>query len=71
MTSFPIEHPEPPSDLNERLPLLFSLTPGTLLSRLHRRNNGAIFFGKTGRNRFDAPDGSFGVLYAGFDEHCA
>jgi hypothetical protein len=30
-----------------------------------------VFFGKTGRNRFDAPDGSFGVLYVGFDEHCA
>ena len=30
-----------------------------------------IFYGKTRRNRFDAPDGSYGVLYAGRDLYCA
>jgi hypothetical protein len=30
-----------------------------------------LFFGKTGQNRFDSPDATFGVLYAGMDEHCA
>jgi len=30
-----------------------------------------VFYGKTGRFRFDAPDGSFGVLYAGVDPYSA
>lgn len=32
--------------------------------RLHAAQFGALYFGRTGRNRFDAPDGSFGVMYA-------
>jgi hypothetical protein len=30
-----------------------------------------LFFGRSGENRFDAFDASFGVLYAGMDEHCS
>jgi hypothetical protein len=30
-----------------------------------------VFYGKSGRNRFDAPDKSYGVLYAGRDATCA
>ncbi len=30
-----------------------------------------MHFGRSGDNRFDAPDGEFGVLYAGKDERCA
>jgi hypothetical protein len=30
-----------------------------------------LFFGTTGRNRFDAPAGEFGVLYLAADAHCA
>jgi hypothetical protein len=30
-----------------------------------------VFFGKTGLYRFDAPDASYGVLYAGADVFCA
>lgn len=30
-----------------------------------------VFYGKTGQYRFDAPDGSYGVLYAGADIFCA
>lgn len=71
MTDFPGEHPEPPADLADRSPLLLKPVSGTVFSRIHNRNNGPVFFGKTGRNRFDSPDGSFGVLYVGFDEHCA
>jgi hypothetical protein len=33
--------------------------------------HGPIFFGKAGLNRFDSPDGSYGVVYAGRDAHCA
>jgi hypothetical protein len=71
MTDEPEAHPEPPGDLATRSLLTFTLDPGTVLSRIHDRNLGPIFFGKTGRNRFDSPDHSFGVLYVGLDESCA
>ena len=38
--------------------------------RLHRAGLSPLYFGRTGDNRFDAPDGTFGVLYAGEDEYC-
>jgi hypothetical protein len=71
VTDFPGEHPEPPSDLGARSPLFLKISPGTVFSRIHDRSKAPVFFGKTGGNRFDAPDGSFGMLYVGFDEHCA
>ena len=71
MISVPGEHPAPPADLTSRSPLTFTVPVGTTLFRLHDRSKGPLFFGRTGRNRFDAPDGSFGVLYAAVDEHCA
>jgi hypothetical protein len=71
VTDQPGPHPEPPGDLAGRSPALVELDPGTILSRLHDRNFGPIFFGRTGRNRFDSPNRSFGVLYVGRDESCA
>lgn len=71
MTEYPGDHPEPPSDLAARSPLLSKIATGTILSRIHDRSYGPIFFGKTGRNRFDSPGGSFGVMYVGSDESCA
>jgi hypothetical protein len=71
VTNFPGDHPEPPGDLDGRSPLLLTVAPGTLFSRIHSRTQEPVFFGRTGRNRFDAPDGSFGELYVGFDEYCA
>ena len=71
MTNEPGEHPEPHADLPDRSPLLFSLDEGTVLSRLHDKDFTPIYFGTKTKFRFDSPDGSFGVLYAGFDEHCA
>jgi RES domain len=71
MSDPPGEHPEPPSNLGSRSPLTFTIAVGTTIFRLHDRGKGPLFFGKTGRNRFDSPDGSFGVLYAAVDEHCA
>jgi hypothetical protein len=67
----PGEHPEPAADLDSRSPLTFTIPPGTTLFRLHDPGKEPLFFGRTGRNRFDAPDGSFGVLYAAMDEPCA
>ena len=71
MTDKPGEHPEPHADLAERSPLLYTLEEGTVVYRLYRADRDALYFGRTGDNRFDAPDGSFGVLYAGEDEYCS
>jgi hypothetical protein len=70
VTDKPGEHPEPHADLATRSPLLHEFAEGTVIYRLHRADRDAIFFGRNGDNRFDAPDGSFGVLYAGEDEYC-
>jgi hypothetical protein len=70
MTDKPGEHPEPHADLATRSPLLYKLEEATVIYRLHRADGDPIFFGRTGDNRFDAPDGSYGVLYAGEDEYC-
>ena len=46
---------------------LRSIKPGTLLHRIHRPDHDPIFFGPEGPAptfRFDAPDGSYKVLYA-------
>lgn len=71
MTDFPGEHPEPPRDLETSEPLLAELSMGTILSRLRARGRSPLFFGRTGGNRFDSPDRSYGVLYAGLDEYCS
>ncbi len=71
MSDFPGEHPEPPADLSKCEPLLAEVSVGTILSRLHARGKDPLFFGRTGANRFDSPDRSYGVLYAGLDEYCA
>lgn len=48
------------------LPL--QLDAGEIIVRIHRKGQGPIFFGpgpgKAPRNRFDAPGGEYGVLYA-------
>lgn len=64
-----MRHPLPPSDLNSRgLPLVASSGP---FLRMHDATKGALYFGRTGRYRFDAPAGQYGVLYCGDDPHCA
>ncbi len=65
----PGSHPEPPADLPARsLPLKESKGPWI---RIHACGRAAVFFGRTGDNRFDAPDGAYGVLYAAQDVFCA
>jgi hypothetical protein len=71
VTDFPGEHPEPPADLASRDPLLADVPVGVILSRLHARGKSPLFFGRTGGNRFDSPDHTYGVLYAGLDEYCS
>jgi hypothetical protein len=62
-------HPAPPSDLHDH-PLPLRTTPGPWV-RLHRRTHSARFFGRSGLNRFDAPHGEYGILYAAEDDFCA
>jgi len=65
----PGPHPEPPADLDAlELPWLISDRPWL---RIHATGRGALFFGTTGRNRWDDPQGVFGVLYAAEDAFCA
>jgi hypothetical protein len=39
--------------------------------RSHPTRRGAIYFGRNRAYRFDAPDGEYGVLYVGADQHVA
>jgi hypothetical protein len=39
--------------------------------RSHATRHGPIYFGRNRAYRFDAPDGEYGVLYAGADPHVA
>jgi hypothetical protein len=67
--SGPGPHPEPHADLATREPLL--LTTDAVWIRIYRLTNAPIYFGRSSDNRFDAPDSSYGVLYAATDSHGA
>lgn len=61
--------PGPPPDIHDRKITVIEFSDP--MFRTHAINQGPIHFGKTGLHRFDSPDGSYGVLYAGRDEYCA
>ena len=62
-------HPEPPADLAQRsLPVVALDRSWT---RIYRCALDPLYFGRGASNRWDAPAGEFGVLYAGGDAHCA
>ena len=64
----PGPHHDPPPELSSvALPLE---TTDRYWFRSHPAGREPLFFGRSQRNRFDAPDGSFGTLYLGQDEHC-
>jgi hypothetical protein len=65
----PAPHPPPPADLSQRALPLVAL-PGPWV-RSYRLTHDPLYFGRAGTERFDAPDGSFGVCYAGMDNACA
>lgn len=52
-----------PADFDQRALQVHVVDAGRLI-RIHRASNGPIYYGKSGTCRFDAPDCSFGVLYA-------
>jgi RES domain len=61
--------PGPPADLASRdVPVL---EYDGILFRTHNIRRHPVYFGKAALYRFDAPDGSYGVLYAGRDPFCA
>ena len=65
----PGRHPRPHADLAARNPIVREwIEP---LFRIHRLIHDPLHFGKSPSNRFDAPSGEYGVLYAGVDEHAA
>lgn len=62
---------DPPADLAARLlPSIVIPGPGPLF-RIHRLGREALHFGWSDENRFNAPAGEFGVLYAALSERCA
>jgi hypothetical protein len=61
--------PEPPTDFANRKLEAVSFTQS--LFRTHGINRNPIYYGKSGQYRFDAPDASYEVLYAGCDAFCA
>jgi len=65
----PGEMPRPPADLKSRSIILVEF--GDSVFRTHSIHRKPIFYGKSRANRFDAPDGSYGVLYVGRDPFCA
>jgi hypothetical protein len=72
MTDPPGDHPLPHPQLDGQQPIIFVIHKGEVLYRHHQKIHDAIFFGMTGRYRFDDPNSpaSFGVLYVGADPEC-
>lgn len=56
--------PLPPADLDGRQPLIVELPAGTPLHRFYRLAHEPIYFDPSTSGRFNAPDGSYGILYA-------
>jgi hypothetical protein len=67
--SNPSPHPEPPVDLASwNLPLIEINEP---LFRIHQTQHSPLYYGSSGNNRFDAPNGEYGVMYAAADANGA
>jgi hypothetical protein len=74
MTDQPGDHPLPHPQLASQRPLIYTVKTGDILYRHHRAGDDPLFFGTSGKNRFDDPDcpagHAFGILYAGADPQC-
>lgn len=55
--------PRPPVDIAARAPLVQTLAAGTIFHRFHLAAYGPIFFDTSNTGRFNASDGSYGILY--------
>lgn len=56
--------PLPPANLATRSPEFVSLYPSAIVERFFTATNNPIHFDRSRGGRFNAPDGSYGVLYA-------
>ena len=65
----PDSHPDPPPDLHLRSLPIREMTSSWM--RIYQRRYGAIFFGRRGGGRFDAPAGQYGTLYIALGVHGA
>jgi hypothetical protein len=63
--------PDPPQDLHSRSLPLEILNVGQTIYRIHSTTKDPKFFGNSGDWRFDAPDASYGTLYAGLSAEVA
>ena len=74
MTDKPGDLDPPHPELPTQTPLIFDLKMGDVLYRHHQIALDPIYFGTTGKNRFDDPacpaGHAFGVLYAAEDLFC-
>lgn len=59
--------PAPPTDLAVCTPLRVEVAVGEVWYRSHKLNRGPIHFGKAKSQRWDAPNGEYGVLYLAKD----
>jgi hypothetical protein len=59
-----VSGPLPPADLNDRRSRLVKLPAGQEVHRFYTARWEPIFFDKSSAGRFNAPDASYGVLYA-------
>jgi len=55
--------PLPPDDLASRNPELLKVVAGEKMHRVYPREFGPTYFDKSKGSRFNAPDGSYGVMY--------
>jgi RES domain len=62
-----VSGPLPPPDIGEREPLIQTVATGSVLSRFYSKRNGPIYFDRSLDGRLNAPDASYGVLYAAKD----
>jgi hypothetical protein len=60
--------PPPPGFASRRLPLLHT---DRSWQRIHACRHGALYFARSGETRCRAPNGEYGILYAGSDIHCS
>lgn len=58
------DRPFPPSDIATRKPNITTIAAGMTIYRIYTSKFGSIYFDTGSTGRLNAPDGSFGVLYA-------
>ena len=63
--------PSPPADLASRRPETIKLTAGSIFHRFSTANKDPVFFDRSRNGRFNAPDGSYGVLYTAREDYGA